>query len=76
MIRGMEEQYRKDYPITATVAPLMASAPVLSEVPGRSQAWRNRRKQPHAQHGGRCGNCGRIRVSLRLASLRAAGAIF
>ena len=29
LIRGMEEQYRKDYPITATVAPLMASAPVF-----------------------------------------------
>jgi len=29
LIRGAEEQYRKDYPITATVAPLMASAPVF-----------------------------------------------
>jgi len=29
LIRGMEEQYRKDYPVTATVAPLMASAPVF-----------------------------------------------
>ena len=29
IIRGMEEQYRKDYPITATVAPLMASTPVF-----------------------------------------------
>jgi len=29
LIRGAEEQYRKDYPITAAVAPLMTSAPVF-----------------------------------------------
>lgn len=29
IIRGMEDKYRKDYPVTATVAPLMASAPVF-----------------------------------------------
>ena len=29
LIRGAEEQYRKDYKIIATVAPLMASAPVF-----------------------------------------------
>ena len=63
--------------ILATVAPLMASAPVFvggPQVvlkPGAPGA-----KQPHAQHGWRCGNGCRIRVSLRLASLRAAGAIF
>ena len=65
LIRGMEEQYRKDYPILATVAPLMASAPVFvggPQVvlkPGAPGA-----KQPHAQHGWRCGNGCRIRVSL------------
>ena len=77
LIRGMEEQYRKDYPITATVAPLMASTPVLSAVPGRSQAGRSRRKQTS------CATWRALRqlrpdtgLSLLLASLRAAGAIF
>ena len=50
LIRGMEEQYRKDYPITATVAPLMASAPVFvggpqvvlkPGAPGASNLMRN-----------------------------------
>lgn len=50
IIRGMEEQYRKDYPTTATVAPLMASAPVFvggpqvvlkPGAPGASNLMRN-----------------------------------
>ena len=50
IIRGMEEQYRKDYPITAAVAPLMASAPVFvggpqvvlkPGAPGASNLMRN-----------------------------------
>ena len=50
IIRGMEEQYRKDYPILATVAPLMASAPVFvggpqvvlkPGAPGASNLMRN-----------------------------------
>ena len=50
LIRGMEEQYRKDYPMTAAIAPLMASSPVFvggpqvvlkPGAPGASNLMRN-----------------------------------
>ena len=77
LIRGMEEQYRKDYPITATVAPLMASTPVFV---GGPRSFSSRALPAQATS---CATWRALRqlrpdtgLSLLLASLRAAGAIF
>ena len=61
LIRGMEEQYRKDYPITATACAFDGIRLFCRRSRESFSSWRSQRKQPRATWR-RCGNCGRIRV--------------